>query len=129
MRPRRCGVYRHGGGIDRIHLTADGLAIEKAVQRHGTDGIVYFLEFDALGRLWAGTERGVDMWDGTGWSHYDSSNGLVWDDCNLNAFAAEADGTVWIGTSGGLSRFRPGSRRSAEFLPRVVFTKLVMGRA
>jgi diguanylate cyclase (GGDEF)-like protein len=121
--------YRHGGGIDRIHLTADGLAIEKAVQRHGTDGIVYFLEFDALGRLWAGTERGVDMWDGTGWSHYDSSNGLVWDDCNLNAFAAEADGTVWIGTSGGLSRFRPGSRRSAEFLPRVVFTKLVMGRA
>ncbi len=68
------------------------------------------------------------MWDGEHWSHYDSSNGMVWDDCNLNAFAAEADGTVWIGTSGGLSRLRPDPRRHADFLPRVVFTKLLMGR-
>src|ERR1019366_9981077 len=100
----------------------------KAVQRTGTKGIVYFLEFDASGRLWVGTERGVDLWDGSHWSHYDSSDGLVWDDCNLNGFAAEADGTVWIGTSGGLSRFRPRARRPAEFSPKVVFTKLVMGR-
>lgn len=120
--------YRHGGGIDRVRLAAGELVIDKAVQRHGTDGIVYFLEFDASGRLWAGTERGVDMWDGTHWSHYDSSNGLVWDDCNLNAFAAEADGTVWIGTSGGLSRLRPDPRRHADFLPGVVFTRLLMGK-
>jgi diguanylate cyclase (GGDEF)-like protein len=120
--------YRHGGGIDRIRQLPGGIAVEKAVQRIGTDGIVYFLEFDALGRLWAGTEHGVDIWDGARWSHYDSSDGLVWDDCNLNAFAAEADGTVWIGTSGGLSRYQPVAHRPAEFSPKVVFTKLVMGR-
>jgi diguanylate cyclase (GGDEF)-like protein len=120
--------YRHGGGIDRIRPLAGGIAIERGVQRSGTDGIVYFLEFDALGRLWAGTERGVDMWDGVRWSHYDSSDGLTWDDCNLNAFASEADGTVWIGTSGGLSRYRPDTHRLGEFSPKVVFTKLVMGR-
>ena len=68
------------------------------------------------------------MWDGSHWSHYDSSDGLAWDDCNLNSFAAEPDGTVWIGTSGGLSRFRARPRRSAEFLPKVVFTRLFMGR-
>ena len=56
--------YRHGGGIDRIRLSGGKVAIEKAIQRPGTDGIVYFLEFDAAGRLWAGTERGVDIWDG-----------------------------------------------------------------
>ena len=120
--------YRHGGGIDRIRPMAGGIAIEKGIQRSGTDGIVYFLEFDALGRLWAGTERGVDMWDGVRWSHYDLSDGLVWEDCDLNGFASEADGTVWIGTSGGLSRYRPDPRRPAEFSPKVVFTKLVMGR-
>ena len=120
--------YRHGGGIDRIHPQPGGIAIEKGVQRPGTDGLVYFLRFDASGRLWAGTERGVDTWDGSRWSHYDTTDGLAWDDCNLNAFAQEADGTVWIGTSGGLSRFKPSPHRALEGLPEVVFTKLVMGR-
>ena len=120
--------YRFGGGIDRVRPRADSVAIEKAVQRPGTDGLVYFLQLDASGRLWAGTERGVDVWDGSRWSHYDSSDGLAWDDCNLNAFAAEPDGTIWIGTSGGLSRFKARPRRPAEFLPKVVFTKLFMGR-
>jgi diguanylate cyclase (GGDEF)-like protein len=120
--------YRHGGGIDRIHPQSGGIAIEKAVQRRGSDGLVYFLEFDASGRLWVGTERGVDTWDGSRWSHYDARDGLAWDDCNLNAFAEEADGTVWIGTSGGLSRFKPRPYRAPERAPEVVFTKLVMGR-
>ena len=121
--------YRYGGGIDRIHPTARGVAIDKSIQRPGTDGLVYFLEFDALGRLWAGTERGVDLWDGARWSHFDTSNGLAWDDCNLNAFAEEADGTVWIGTSGGLSRFKPLQHNSSEAPLDVVFTKLVIGGA
>lgn len=121
--------YRFGGGIDRVHLQADGLAIEKGVQRPGTDGLVYFLESDGLGRLWVGTERGVDMWDGSRWSHYDMTDGLAFNDCNLNAFAAEPDGTVWIGTSGGLSRFKPGQQLSPVVPLKVVFTKLVMGRS
>ena len=119
--------YRYGGGIDRIHPQPGGIAIEKGVQRRGTDGLVYFLELDASGRLWAGTERGVDTWDGSRWSHYDTRDGLAWDDCNLNAFAAEADGTVWIGTSGGLSRFKPRPHRAPEAPPEVVFTKIVVG--
>ncbi len=119
--------YRFGGGIDRVHLQAGGLAVEKGVQRPGTDGLVYFLEFDASGRLWAGTERGVDMWDGSRWSHYDSSDGLAWNDCDLNGFAQEPDGTVWIGTSGGLSQFKPQPRLAREVPIEVVFTKLVMG--
>lgn len=120
--------YRHGGGIDRVHPQLGGIAIEKGVQRRGSDGLVYFLEFDASGRLWVGTERGVDTWDGARWSHYDTRDGLAWDDCNLNAFAEEADGTVWIGTSGGLSRFKPSPHREPGAPPEVVFTKLVMGR-
>ncbi|MGA8503026.1 MAG: EAL domain-containing protein, partial [Candidatus Sulfotelmatobacter sp.] len=118
---------RFGGGIDRVHLKRGGLAVEKGVQRPGTDGLVYFLEFDASGRLWAGTERGVDMWNGSRWSHYDTSDGLAWNDCDLNGFAEEADGTIWIGTSGGLSQFKPRPRLTPELPIQVVFTKLVVG--
>ncbi len=120
--------YRFGGGIDRVHLQANGLSIEKGVQRLGTVGLVYFLEPDARGRLWAGTEHGVDVWDGSRWSHYDMGSGLAWNDCNLNAFAAEPNGTVWIGTSGGLSRFKPRPRLSPSVPLEVIFTRLVMGR-
>jgi diguanylate cyclase (GGDEF)-like protein len=119
--------YRFGGGIDRVHLQASGLAVEKGVQRPGSDGLVYFLEFDGSGRLWAGTERGVDMWNGSRWSHFDTSDGLAWNDCDLNGFAEEPDGTVWIGTSGGLSQFKPRAHASPETPIEVVFTKLVMG--
>jgi diguanylate cyclase (GGDEF)-like protein len=119
--------YRFGGGIDRVQSSPGGLVVENGVQRRGTDGIVYFLDFDAAGRLWAGTERGVDAWDGSRWSHYDIRNGLAGDDCNLNAFASEADGTVWIGTSAGLSHFKPRSSGSPDAPIKVVFTHLVMG--
>jgi len=120
--------YRFGGGIDRVRAQADGVAIEKGVQRRGSDGLVYFLDFDHMGRLWAGTEHGVDVWDGSRWSHYDMNDGLIWDDCNLNAFAEEPDGTVWIGTSGGLSRFKPLRRAPSNAPLTVVFTGLVNGK-
>jgi diguanylate cyclase (GGDEF)-like protein len=120
--------YRFGGGIDRVHPQAGGVTIEKGVQRSGDDGLVYFLDYDAKGRLWAGTERGVDMWDGAHWSHYDTDDGLAWDDCNLNAFAEEPDGSVWIGTSGGLSHFKPLPRDESSAALEVVFTRLTIGK-
>jgi len=119
--------YRLGGGIDRVHLKPGGLAIEKGVQRPGSRGLVYFLSTDISGRMWVGTEHGVDVWNGSRWSHYDMTDGLAWDDCNLNGFAQEADGTVWIGTSGGLSRFQPRPHQAAQGPPEVVFTRLLLG--
>ena len=120
--------YRFGGGIDRVRLRSGALSVEKGIQRPGTDGLVYFLEFDAALRLWAGTEHGVDVWDRGHWSHLERGDGLVWNDCNLNAFSEEPDGTVWIGTSGGLSRFKPHPRSGPDVPIQVVFTRLLMGK-
>lgn len=119
--------YRFGGGIDRVRLEGSSLKAKRGVQRAGTDGLVYFLEFDRLHRLWVGTEHGLDMWDGSLWSHYNTDDGLAWDDCNLNAFAEDAEGVLWIGTSGGISRFQP-LPRAADPSLRVVFAKLVLGK-
>jgi diguanylate cyclase (GGDEF)-like protein len=120
-------AYRFKSGMDRVHLQPGGLAIEKNVESPGSDAIVYFIASDAAGRMWAGSDHGVDVWDGAHWTHYGMSDGLVWDNCDQNAFAAEADGTVWIGTSGGLSRFKPRLRQSPQAPIKVVFTQLAMG--
>jgi len=118
--------YSFGGGIDRVYRSGSGIRIESGVQRPGSMGIVYFLDFDSTGRLWAGTDHGVDMWNGTRWSHYDMNDGLAWDDCDLNAFAQEPNnGSLWIGTSGGLSRFTPRQRAVLNTAPVVVFTRLL----
>jgi len=120
--------YRFGGGIDRVHPQRAGFIVEKGVQRTGSDGLIYFLEFDDKGRLWAGTEHGVDRWDGARWSHYDMNDGLAWDDCNLNAFVEDPDGAFWIGTSAGLSHFRPLPRQAPDAPLEVVFTGLSIGK-
>ncbi|MGP8251528.1 MAG: diguanylate cyclase [Terracidiphilus sp.] len=120
--------YQFGGGIDRIHSQAGAMVIEKNVQRPGTDGMIYFLEYDANGRLWVGTQHGVDVWDGHRWTHYDMNDGLVWDDCDTNGFAQGPDGAIWIGTSGGLSRFKPIPRQAPGAPLQVVFTRLVVGQ-
>ena len=56
--------------------------------------------------IWYGTDNGVEVLTGGKWRHYGQLDGLAWDDCNSRAFLADRDGSVWIGTSRGLSRFR-----------------------
>ena len=121
--------YSYGGGIDRVYLSGTSIRVERGVQRTGTMGIIYYLDFDSAGHLWAGSDHGVDMWNGSRWTHYDVNDGLAWDDCDLNAFAQEPDnGPLWFGTSGGLSRFTPRPRTSTNIAPQVVFTHLRSGQ-
>ena len=121
--------YHFGGGIDCVRLQSTKLVIDKGVQRPGTDGLVYFFGFDRLGQVWVGTEHGVVVLTGSHWRKYDADDGLVWNDCNLHSFAANSDGTIWIGTSAGLSRFKPRPRTGPQPSLQLIFTRLQMGRA
>ena len=69
-------------------------------------GKVFFIGCDRRGWTWFGSDQGVDILAGSLWRHLDRTDGLVWDDTNANAFWADADGSVWIGTSRGISHLR-----------------------
>ena len=67
--------------------------------------------------LWLGTDNGVLVWNGARWRLFNEQSGLAWNDTNQNALYEDHDGSLWIGTSNGLSHvLEPGSL----FTPRAV---------
>ncbi|HTS68434.1 MAG TPA: response regulator, partial [Terriglobia bacterium] len=128
-KPRETWVgYWYSGNVTRIRLDGERLVLTHYGMNQGLRGeMTYFLGFDAKGQLWAGTDQGVSVLAGDHWNHYDYGDGLVWNDCDHNGFAAEPDGRVWIGTSGGLAHFTPHRRPRQAPPPSLVFTRLSLG--
>lgn len=91
-------------------------------------GLVYFLGEDAAGRLWIGTGAGVDVYDGTGTlDHFSARDGLAGDDSNANAFFTDNDGSVWLGSSTGLSRVHARHYRGLPPPPRAAVVRVLVG--
>ena len=53
--------------------------------------------------------NGVFVLSGNSWTQMSTEDGLIWNDYDGEAFWADSDGSVWIGTSGGLAHYRPPS--------------------
>ncbi len=88
---------------------------------------ISFLETDRRGRIWVGTDDGIDVFEAGSWRHIGPSNGLIWQDCMFNAFYEDADGSVWIGTTSGVSHYRELKKHEAN-PPPVVITGLTVAR-
>jgi len=56
--------------------------------------------------LWVTTDRGVNQVKDGKIRRFGVEEGLLTEDCNLNALAVDRDGGVWVGTSNGISRIR-----------------------
>jgi signal transduction histidine kinase/CheY-like chemotaxis protein/streptogramin lyase len=121
--------YWFSGNVTRIKMDGERLSMTHYGSELGLRGeMSYFLGFDARGQLWVGTDQGVKVWNGDRWNQYDHNDGLIWDDCDLHGFAAEPDGTVWIGTSGGLAHFTPSLHSGQVRSLSVLFTQLILGK-
>ena len=74
-----------------------------------SNDVTAFHGFDAFGNFWRGTANGVSVLSANSWTQMSTEDGLIWNDCDGEAFWADSDGSVWIGTSGGLAHYRPPS--------------------
>ena len=123
--------YRDALGISRLRFPGARPSRKPEVTHYGlANGLrsdkTLFLGFGPDGRLWVGTDHGADVFDHVVWRHYGHSDGVIWDDCNTNAFFADTGG-VWIGTSRGLSRYTPSALAPPNVPPTVVFTSVRFG--
>ncbi len=70
--------------------------------------IPYFVGQGPNDQLWVGTGQGFTLREAKGTvDHFGYNEGLVSEDSANGAFWKDPDGTVWMGTSGGLHRFDP----------------------
>ena len=120
--------YREPYGVSRITLDGGHFAVRTFTEKDGlASDKAYFVGSDMSGRIWFGSDRGVDAYDHARWRHYDQQDGLIWDDCDAGSFLADSDGSVWIGTSGGLSHFRPAANPTPAVAPQVEITEAHLG--
>lgn len=93
-------------GVSRMLLHPD-LTVDK-VEHFNQAGALHsdnisFLNRDSHGRIWVGTNAGIDIFDGERWRYLGIRNGLIWHDCLLGAFWEDANGDVFVGTENGFS--------------------------
>ncbi len=101
------GVVWLGGdttGLTKLKIAADRIVSATKVPL-ASDSIM-FLQLDRRGRLWVGEDQGIQVFNGHSWNRYTVDNGLIWNDVNDEAYWEDADGSMWFGTSGGLSHFK-----------------------
>jgi len=119
--------HRFNAGVERLEFSGRRLIRSTPmvpVDPASTE-VTDFAGFDALGRFWRGTANGVAVLQGKTWIQLTTEDGLVWNDCDGEAFWADSDGGVWIGTSGGLAHFQPrGDNRIEQPVAEPVITSL-----
>lgn len=102
-----------GSGLVCWNRSAKGKgALQYFSRKEGLSSeIIYSLAFDKKGQLWAGTGNGVNRIQyNNGQIHvkvYGKTDGVLGIESNQNAILAEADGSIWFGTTKGLCRYNP----------------------
>lgn len=105
-----------------LHLAIKG-NFAKVIGRVDTKQIASdnttFLELDHRGWVWVGSDDGVHVFNGKEWAQCTEEDGLLWDDTDFHAFASDPDGSVWIGTSAGVSHVIHPEHIFTPFSPQV----------
>jgi diguanylate cyclase (GGDEF)-like protein len=103
-----------------MHLRVDGnraIVLASLAQPQLASDFVEFLGVDGDQRVWIGTDNGVNVVASGQVLYLSHQDGLIWNVCSSNSFLAAEDGSVWLGTSLGVSHLR----RPNEVLSRPPF--------
>ncbi len=87
-------------GLYRLD-TADGSLAPYTTANGLPDNRIKALAVDRQGRLWAGSEVGLGLFDGAAWTIYTTQNSILPNDY-VNDLLVDAGGRVWIATRNGV---------------------------
>lgn len=91
----------------------------------GFEDSVFSLLQDYENKLWLGTFNGIYNWDGTSLNHLTSSQGLIGNEVNRNAFLEDREGNIWVGMELGLSVYDQKNDISEKKVPDLRLTSIM----
>ncbi len=117
-----------GGGLYRVSVAGDQV---RSLDRYGPPNLlsntVLAVMVDRRGWVWAGTDRGVSVFNRATWRSVDTDSGLVWNDLSQDGLYEDFDGSVWISTSQGLSHLPDPAALFRLDPVQVVISSLTLG--
>jgi PAS domain S-box-containing protein len=120
---RMCVAYREAIGVSCFrHDGVRATAVEQIGPAQGlAAGMVYLVGEDRDRRLWIGTGDGLDVVTPQGIDHFDEADGVAGNDSAATAFLADGDGSLWFGSSGGLTHVLAQFYQGPPAAPRTAF--------
>ncbi|MCU6502647.1 diguanylate cyclase, partial [Rugamonas sp. A1-17] len=115
----------HGSRVWRADAGAATLQLQRFPPDQLDGRLIQSLLVDRRHWLWVTTDSGAMVWNGSRWRLFNQQSGMVWNDTNQGAIHEDRDGTLWIGTSNGLSHLL---RPEALFGARTVTLALSSAR-
>ncbi|WNH43103.1 MULTISPECIES: ligand-binding sensor domain-containing diguanylate cyclase [Xanthomonas] len=88
---------------------------------------IYNLRRTRNGWIWISHNQGVDVYDGRAWSRLTQAQGLLWNDMSESAFLEDHDGSVWLGSSRGVTHLLDPTRLFPARAPRLVLKEFSRG--
>ena len=120
-----------GGGLYKFDQNEDSLPIRLIADKQLlSSNNIYSLVFINDTSLIVGTDKGFDYlfldknFALTKVIHYDSNDGFVGGENNLNAISKDSEGNIWFGTIGGLIKYNPNNVFTKKNLPQIYITNL-----
>ncbi len=116
-------------GVSRFALDTGNLKmLDRLGQETGLSSEkIYLLGEDLNNNLWVGTGKGLDIFSPEGIRHFSKGDGLAGDEIAAMAFLVEPDGSVFVGTSSGLSMYRSEAGTERTQAPTPVFLSASLG--
>jgi PAS domain S-box-containing protein len=108
-----------GGQLADVRALAGGPALR--------DAKIYFLGEDAWRRMWVGCGDGLVVISEHGSERFTERDGLAGDDATANAFFADRDGSLWLGSVGGATRAFAGAYVEPVNRPRTMIRSGQLG--
>jgi len=115
-------------GVMRLRISGDRVVESEQISRPKLlSEETVSLYVDRRGWLWVGQDAGVTVFDGHTSRSFTQDDGLIWNDCDSAALIEDNDGSMWIGTSGGLSHMKEPNAVPQGPTPSPVFSHVGFG--
>jgi diguanylate cyclase (GGDEF)-like protein len=91
-------------GLQRLRIKGDQVVDSKYFTKPSLlsdQAVALFV--DHRGWLWVSQDVGLSVFDGQTWRSFTQDEGLIWNDGDGDGLYEDRDGSMWIGTSGGVS--------------------------